>query len=163
MMLRSCLIAPVLALVLAWGVAAQDKKADKPATGSVTGTVTGKGDAWIEVASEGQTRSRRYATRWKDPGDAAKLKDVQVGAQVKLEFTVIDSRPRVDKIEVVAAGKTDKKPEPEKKPAEPEPKKSEPPKKTDTDKKTEPKKPVDPPAEKKPTDGTTAPSPRVKM
>jgi hypothetical protein len=99
---------------------AQDQKDDKakmPESGSITGVVASKGDGWIEVKADDQTRPRRYVARWKDAADAAKIKDASANARVKLDWTMIDSRPRIDKIEpVLATGDSGKKAEPEKKP-----------------------------------------------
>ena len=106
-------------MLLAGGRPAQDKKDDKakkPEMGSVTGVVVSKGEAWIEVKADNEARPRRYVARWKDAADAKKIKDAAVDARVKLDWTMIDSRPRVDKIETSAGGEPGKKPEPEKKP-----------------------------------------------
>jgi hypothetical protein len=114
---------------------AQDKKDEKKpaAKGTVTGVVTAKGDAWIEVTADGQKSPRRYVPKWQggseiegggnpDPAAVAKLKDVQPGGRVKLEWVETDSRPRIVSVEVLKdetpekKPDTDKKPEPEKKP-----------------------------------------------
>jgi len=111
-------LAGVLALALtvtAVGRADDAKKnPDEGKKGTVTGLVTAKGPNWIEVKADGEEKARRYVPHWKggapkdgggpDKEMVARLKEVPVEARVRLEWS-FEERPRVEKIEVLRAGK----------------------------------------------------------
>src|SRR2546430_2532818 len=113
------------AVVLALGLAAsaQDKKdkKDEERKGTVTGGVTAKGEdkspGWVEVKADGEEKARKYVPHWRGgnpPGGGldkemvAELKKVAVGSRVRVEW-VADERVRVDKIEVLKKGDSEKK------------------------------------------------------
>lgn len=111
-------LACVLALALTVSAAGRGddakKSPDEARKGTVTGVVTARGDNWIEVKADGEEKGRRYVPHWrgglpKDGGGpdkemVAKLKAVPVKARVRLEWS-FEERPRVEKIEVLKAGK----------------------------------------------------------
>jgi hypothetical protein len=111
-------LAGVLALALtvtAGGRADEPKKnPDEGKRGTVTGVVTAKADNWIEVKADGEEKPRKYVPHWKggapkdgggpDKDMVARIKEVPVKARVRLEWS-FQERPRVEKIEVLKAGK----------------------------------------------------------
>ncbi len=73
--------------------------------GTVTGTLTAKVDNGIEVKADGEERARRYAYhRGGTPELKQTIKDIPVGSRVRVEWFFLE-RPRVEKIEVLRAGK----------------------------------------------------------
>jgi hypothetical protein len=109
-------LALALAVSAAGGRAEDPKKkdADEGKKGTVTGVVMAKGENWIEVKADGEEKARRYMAHWrgglpKDGGGpdqeiVAKIKQTPVKARVRLEWT-FHERPRVEKIEMLKAGK----------------------------------------------------------
>src|SRR5688500_19882666 len=113
-MIARLALAGLLALALGAPGTGQDKKKDEARKGTVTGVVTAKGPNWIEVKADGEEKARRYVPHWKggapkdgggpDKEMVARLKEVPVEARVRLEWS-FEERPRVEKIEVLRAGK----------------------------------------------------------
>jgi hypothetical protein len=115
-LLRWCAALAVALAVAATGRADDSKKkdADEGKKGTVTGVVTAKGENWIEVKADGEEKPRRYMTHWKgglpkdgggpDKEIVAKIKETPLKARVRVEWS-FHERPRVDKIEVLKAGK----------------------------------------------------------
>lgn len=76
--------------------------------GKTVGVVTSKGEAFIEVRSDGEEKPRRYMPNWVGGAggglDKAMLQTIgrtTVGSRVKLDWR-FDERPRVTKIEAIA-------------------------------------------------------------
>jgi hypothetical protein len=76
--------------------------------GKAIGVVTSKGDAFIEVRSDGEEKPRRYMPNWVggaggglDKAMLAAIGRTPVGSRVKLDWK-FEERPRVTKLEAIA-------------------------------------------------------------